>query len=608
MKRRRVLLVGLVAGAALALASAGAAMRPPDAPKASAAAGVAPVPAFSASELTAPAAANWPTVGGNIWNQRYSTLDQINSTNVSGLEQAWRVDLDGSGVKSKYSQEASPVVYNGVMYIPTGNNDIFALDATTGERLWTYKSGINQKISTICCGWDSRGVGLGDGKVFSAQLDGYLVALDAQTGQVVWKVQNVNWKKGETMTMAPTYFDGLVYVGMSGGEFGARGSLTAYNASNGSQAWRFYTCPEPGQFGADTWAGDEYKNCGATVWGNPAIDPELGMLYFTTSNADPWTGRGPGQNLFATSIVALDARTGEYKWHFQQVHHDIWDYDCPSPPALFDTTINGQVRQGIGEACKTGWLYLLDRTNGTPLVGIEEKPVPQNKWANTWPTQPYPIGDAFSAQCAPKAKYRGKAPDGKPYKIGCIFDTYDYRQFVAFAPGALGGNNWPPISFNPQTNLTYICSLNFSNALKAVPRAKLKYQQGKSFTGIEFGVGKQTITTGNFTAMDVRTNRIVWRKDWPVACYSGSVTTAGNLVFVGQDNGKKGGTLFAYDASNGTQLWSATTDAGADAPAITYEVNGKQYVAILAGGSSFVDTRNGPSKHGDSVYAFALPG
>ena len=559
-----------------------------------------PAPAFSAAQLSAVPDGNWITAGGNIWSQRYSALNQINTGNVANLKQAWKINLDGSGKAAKYSQEASPIVYNGVMYIPTGNNDIFALDAATGAKLWKYESKITQKNNTICCGWLSRGLGFGEGKLYSAQLDGWLVALDQMTGKQVWKVRNVRWQEGMTMTMPPVYYKGLIYVGMSGAEFGARGHISAYRVSDGSMAWRFYTCPQPGDIGGGTWAPGEWISCGSTVWSYPAIDTETDTIYFTTANADPWVNRGPGSNLFSASLIALNGLTGQYVNHFQMVHHDLWDYDCPSPPILFDVMIDGELRKGVGEACKTGWLYLLDRTTMEPLVGIVEKKVPQNKEQNTWPTQPYPVGDAFATQCASKSLFSGKAPDGQPYKLGCIFEPINRQRFTAVSPGALGGTNWPPISFNPQTNFIYVCSGNMQNALKAVPTAQLKYVGGQGFTGVLFALGKAkglASFTGNFTALDARTNKIAWRKNWPQICASGSFTTAGGLVFTGQASGD----YTAFNAMTGEQLWNQKLEAGVNAPGVTYTVNGKQYVAILAGGITFFE-----KGHGDAVYAFAL--
>jgi alcohol dehydrogenase (cytochrome c) len=610
MSRRRLIVLALVGGAVIAAAVPGLARWGSGGGNASAAGapGTIPLtalaPPFTATQLYTFAGDNWFTNGGNTQNSRYSTLNQVNTTNVAGLKQVWMTHLDKSGVKKKYSQEATPLVYNGVMYISTGNDDVFALDAATGAHLWTYKSHITQKNTTVCCGWDSRGVGLGDGRVYVAQLDGTVVALNQANGQILWKIQNARWQEGYTITMAPLYYNGMVIVGVSGGEFGARGSVTAYNAATGLRVWRFFTVPAPGEIGGGTWSGNGYQTGGASVWNTPTVDPNLGLLYFSTSNADPWSSRGPGDNLFSASIVAIDAATGQYRWFFQTVHHDIWDYDEPSPTVLFDVTYKGQVRHAIGEPSKTGWVYILDRVTGQPLIGIKERKVPQNAFQHTSPTQPIPVGQPFASQCALKADFKAMAPDGKPYKVGCIFTPYDLKRFTAVAPGALGGNNWPPSSFNPSTHALYVCSSNTENAYQAIPAAKNKYIGGKSFIGLNFGFGKfadalHTSRGGTFTAMDMTTNRKLWQKHWKSGCYSGSFTTAGGLVFTGRDENKE----IAYNVATGAPLWSAKVGAGANAPGMTYTVNGKQYVAFLAGGTSISQR----SKHGDMVYVYALP-
>src|SRR6185437_10987698 len=321
---------------------------------------ITPAPAWTADQLAAAPGNDWLSTGGNLANQRFSTLTQINTSNASQLQQAWMTHLDKSGMGGKYSQEDSPIEVNGVLYVVTGNDDVFALDATTGEHLWTYLSHTDQSNATVCCGWDARGVAIGADKVFVAQLDGNLTALDAQTGSVIWQTKNVTWQDGQTMSMSPTYYNGLVYVGMSGSEFGARGSETAYNASTGQRVWRFYNVPEPGEIGFGTWpANNEWMHGGGSVWNNPSIDPTTDTLVYTTANADSWSGRGPGDDLFTSSFVALDAMTGTYKWHFQVVHHDIWDYDCHSPTIQFDVAIGTVVKHGVAESCKTGWIYEL---------------------------------------------------------------------------------------------------------------------------------------------------------------------------------------------------------------------------------------------------------
>ena len=333
--RVRSLLLAVVVGACLAFAVPALATPNGQAGKVATAA-VPFIPAFAPTDLSVFPAENWPVVGGNYQQDHYSTLSQINAGTVASLKEAWHIHLDGSGTASKYNDEATPLVWGGVVIIPTGNNDVFAIDGATGNRIWTHLSNQAQNNNTVCCGWDARGVAIGQGLVYSAQLDGKLVALDAQTGTLVWAASNARWQDGYTMTMAPLYYNGLVIVGVSGSEFGARGSMTAYNATTGKRVWRFYTTPTPGDIGSGTWPNNtEWAHGGATIWNTPSVDYRTGIITFTTANADPWSSRGPGDDLFTASFVALDAMTGEYAWHFQQVHHDIWDYDCPSPTLIW---------------------------------------------------------------------------------------------------------------------------------------------------------------------------------------------------------------------------------------------------------------------------------
>ncbi|MBN1237355.1 MAG: PQQ-binding-like beta-propeller repeat protein, partial [Gammaproteobacteria bacterium] len=293
--------------------------------------GIPAAPPFSASRLTALPTDGWLTNGGNLYNQRYSPLDQINRGNVSQLRAVWRASLNGSGVTPRAGNQAQPLVYDGVLYIVTGENDAFALDVDTGEVLWEYEANVDPAVARPCCGWAARGVGMGDGKIFVGRLDAKLVALDQQTGDVVWSIQAEDPVAGFSITSAPLYYDGLVITGFAGGDLGTRGRVNAYDADTGELAWRFYTVPGPGEIGHETWpeGSDVWKYGGAAVWQTPAIDPELGLVYFSTGNPGPVLNGNlrEGDNLFSVSIVAVDAKTGEYRWHFQQVHHDIWDYD-----------------------------------------------------------------------------------------------------------------------------------------------------------------------------------------------------------------------------------------------------------------------------------------
>jgi quinohemoprotein ethanol dehydrogenase len=586
-------------------------------------------PAFSASQLSAPPEGDWITNGGSVTNERYSKLKQIDTTNVGKLKLAWRTHLDGSGGTKAYSQEATPIVFDGVMYISTGNDDVFALDAATGKHLWTYHSHIPvTQITTACCGFSSRGVALGDGKVYLAEITGRLVALDQTNGHVVWTRWNTRWQEGGSMTMAPLYYDGKVFVGISGGEMGARGSVAAFDARNGNLLWRFYTCPVYGEVGGATWSGSEWQHCGVAVWATPSVDPSRNLLYFGAGNPDPWSDRGPGDDLFANSFVALDPGTGDLRWWFQTVHHDLWDYDIASPTVLFDVSVKGKLRHAISAPGKSGWIYILDRASGTPLLGIPEKKVPQEKSQFTSPTQPEPIGQAFAQQCAKKADYSNrkgkllKGPDGKPYKVGCIFTPYNTKRFVAYAPGTEGGEDWTPSSYNPDTHFQYVCGYNGSSSLEAYPKAQQPaWVGGQSYFGVKFGYGVATGfgvardpdqggTRGGFlTAMDVTTNRIAWTVRMPTLgdCYDATFTTAGGLVFVGH-NSTTNPTYSAYDARTGKNLWNYPTNVkvAISAPGMTYLAHGKQYVAVLQGGGGGNSVQQRPTGHGDIVDAFAL--
>ena len=432
------------------------------------------------------------------------------------------------------------------------------------------------------------------------------------------------------MTMAPLYYDGKVIVGISGGEMGARGSVTAYDAATGAQLWRFYTCPEYGAVGGGTWSGTEWQHCGGAVWSTPSVDPSHGLVYFGVGNPDPWSDRGPGDDLFTDSFVALDVNTGTLRWWFQTVHHDLWDYDVTSPTVLFDVSVAGVMRHGISAPGKTGWLYLLDRVSGQPLLGIPEKKVPQEKTQFTSPTQPHPVGDAFADQCAHKQDYTDlktgkllKAPDGKPYKIGCIFTPYNAKQFVAYAPGTEGGSDWQPSSYNPNTHFQYICGYNGNTALEAYPKQQLPpWVAGQSYFGSKFGYGRVkgygaagtpdqgALRGGYLKAMDVTTNTIAWTVKMPTVgdCYDATMTTAGGLVFVGHDS-TTNPTYSAYDAATGQDLWDykTGTKVAFSAPGITYTANGKQYVAVLQGGGGGTSNQQRPTGHGDIVDAFTLP-
>ncbi|MBT5030659.1 MAG: PQQ-binding-like beta-propeller repeat protein [Proteobacteria bacterium] len=555
-------------------------------------------PAFDSNTLMAHPDSNWLTNGGNLYNQRYSPRDRINRDNVSELKGVWHINL-GSGLEQKYSGEAQPIVYEGVIYVVTGANDVFAVSVETGEHLWKYEANLESEINTVCCGWTSRGVGMGDGKIFVGQLDGKLLALDQTSGEVIWATQAERWQDGYSITSAPLYYNGLVITGFAGAEFATRGRVKAYDVSDGSLVWTFYTIPGPGEFGHDTWSQENevWKFGGGTVWQTPAIDPELGMIYFSTGNPGPdFNGSvRPGNNLFTASVLALDVMTGEYRWHFQQVHHDLWDYDSATPVVLFDMEIDGQMRKAVVSTNKNAWAYILDRETGEPLLDIVETEVPQESRQLTALTQPIPVGDALAPQEV------SIPPQGfQLVNNGRVYTPF-WTESILVAPGPAGATNWPPSSYDPRSGALYVCVTDRDGAFTAdelgegMPEPE---NAGDFYTGGPFG-HTPLPPSGIFAALDMHTNRLIWQQAWPDRCYSGSINTAGNLLFVGRNDGR----LTAMDTENGNLLWEFQTGAGMNSTVSLFEHNGEDYVVAYAAGNVFA-----ASPRGDNLWLFGLNG
>jgi quinohemoprotein ethanol dehydrogenase len=557
-------------------------------------------PAFTAAQLLVPPTTSWITNGGTLFNQRYSPLNLINKDNVKGLRALWRSAM-GSGTTPGHAGQAQILEHEGVLYVTNGANDVFAMDVETGVVHWTFHGNPDLHAGSPI-GRASRGVALGDGKVFVSQADAKISALDQRTGVVLWSVQAERWQEGFAITSAPLYYDGMVITGFNGSEMGVRGRLKAFDAKTGKLVWTFFTVPGPGEFGHDSWPADSdaWTRGGAAIWQTPAVDPQLGLIYFSTANPGPDLNGSvrAGDNLFANSIVALDVKTGKYRWHFQQVHHDIWDYDAPNPVILFDAQYGGVTRKAVAEVNKTGWAYILDRETGKPLIGIEERPVPQELRQKTAATQPYPVGDAIVPQqidIVPEDARRipgtGDIPNG-----GRIFTPF-WDQPTMMKPATMGGANWPPSSYDPESNLLYVCASdrisNFSVRLPLETPGPNKVYMGGSFTQSSIS------DSGILAALDVRTNKLVWRQQWREICYSGTVVTGGGLLFVGRADGR----LTALDKSTGSKLWEFMTDAGVNTTVTTFEHKNKQYVVVHAGGGAFAN-----GKRGDGIWMFSLDG
>ncbi|MDH3265504.1 MAG: PQQ-binding-like beta-propeller repeat protein [Gammaproteobacteria bacterium] len=542
---------------------------------------------FAAESCCVTPADDFPKVGGNLGNQNYSSLTQINLANISRLGGHWQTRLEPDS--APLSQQSTAVAVDGVLFVETTQGNVYAVHGDSGAIKWSYTPGHGTSLR--------RGVAVGEGMVFSNAVDRRVIALDQENGKLVWEITLDEPTVSSQMKVAVVYHDGLVYVGTNDG---ARGVAVAIDAKTGEVVWKFYGTPGTGEFGSDTWPGNSWQDGGAAPWMHPAIDPELGLVYWTFGN--PRTARGAagrrsdgavnganreGANLFANSIVALDAKTGERRWHFQSVHHDIWDLDNVMAPVLVDLQIDGKPRKAVIYGSKTGLTYILDRVDGSALIGIEEKPVPQEPAQKTWPTQPYPVGDPLVPLCAdPDADDATRAPPN--YGVGCLFTPHTDFPIVK-SPGTGGGADWSAQSFSSKTGLIYI-GAGLINSAHSVPTA---------------GVGFRPIgesRSGRIVAKDPTTNRIAWHRDiqWSVAHGNGILSTAGDLLFIGMPDGN----LLALNSVDGSEVWRFQTGAGVHTSPISYLVDGVQYVAVFSGGNRL--PYNSPQ--GDYLWAFRLDG
>jgi quinohemoprotein ethanol dehydrogenase len=548
---------------------------------------------------------DWPYYGNDLGNSRFQNIDQINPSNVSQLTKQW-VFHTGYLSDPNMSMEMTPLIVDGVMYISTGDDDVFALNPTTGAQIWHYHPSDMPSPSTlpICCNNDNRGVALGGGMVFDARLDGKLVALNAKTGAVVWSTVVDTAANGASITLAPQYISASngtvpeILTGVSGGEYGVRGHMDAYNPTTGKLLWRFYTT-EP-----NTWAGTSWQHGGASIWGTPTFDPTLNMVYFSTCNAFPWpwTGNRAGTNLFAASIVSVDATTGQLQWFFQEVHHDMWDFDGPQPTVLF--TWNGV--PAIEHTSKTGWMWILDRASGESLFPYDEvavPPTPANAaFQNPWPTQPESSIESLTPHVATGL------PAG--YTAAPMY-TAEGPTPVVFQPWAGGGMEWPPAAYSPRTNMIYSHSIYspFNIAVTNDP-ADYACPTGElgvtlvSKCGFSFATtGVPGVDHGVYGAVNTLTGQVAWTIPVLTTTPDSGMTVAGDLVFVGDSTG----IFYAVSAATGEILWvfdanTVPNVGGANASAAVYEIDGVEYVVYGFGGEP-----GNSFQLGDAVIAFALP-
>jgi len=513
---------------------------------------------------------SWMSYGRTYSEQRYSPLDKVNAKTVSDLGLAWSFDFNTTrGI------EATSIVVDGVMYTTSSWSIVHALDARTGKHLWTYDPQVNKaKVKHGCCDAVNRGVAAWEGQVFVGVFDGRLVALDAATGKVNWEVATVDPALPYTITGAPRVIDGKVLIGNGGAEFGVRGFISAYAADSGKMVWRFYTVPGDPKLGfenkamemaAKTWNGKWYDlgGGGGTVWDAMAYDPELDLLYFGVGNGTPWNREirspGGGDNLFLSSIVAVRPATGEYVWHYQTTPGESWDYTATQHIILADIELDGKTRKVLMQAPKNGFFYVLDRTDGTLLSA-------NNYIDITWATH-------VDMETGRPVEAEGARYIDSP---------------LAVTPSYLGGHNWHPMSFSPQTGLVYIPVLDFA-ANYGQPE-EFVYRPGVSNTGTSGIIGSlpdaqaerdaiRPLMKGRLLAWDPRTQSEAWRVEHNGPWNGGTLVTAGNLVFQGTADGK----FVAFSADKGETLWEFPTQTGVVAPAVTYEIDGEQYVSVNVG-------------------------
>ena len=566
---------------------------------------------------------DWLMYGLNYQEQRYSLLKQIDAKNVGRLGLAWTYEIGQGGG----NQEGTPLVYNGILYSITNWSITYAVDVGTGKEIWRYDPNVNRAVTQpkICCGIVNRGIGIYLDKVYVPVIDGRLVALDIKSGKEVWSVQTTPLDGDYSVTMAPRIAKGKIIIGNAGAEYPVRGYVTAYDAETGKQVWRFYTVPGDPSKGfeskameaaAKTWGGEWYKfGGGGTVWDGMTYDPDSNLVYFGTGNGGPWPSefrqsRGL-DNLYVCSVVALNADTGEYKWHYQFVPEDSWDFDSVQQLTLADIRINGQARKVIMQANKNGFFYVLDRLTGKV---ISASPFAQANWAS-------------------EIDLRTGRPMIRPEAF------YSKDQAVQIFPGPGGAHNWAPMAFNPVTNLMYIPISANSSSTYRLPDS-FTYQAGRTNMGIQFGGGRgpapapNPAATGGIAepgaaagagfvvptgpapganvapalpsvgpvdkdgkpytgswliAIDPSTQKEKWRVQGGGSIGGGALTTAGNLVFQTTNNGR----LLAYTADTGEKLLDvATNQTGGMGPPITFMVDNKQYVAV-AGGSGPRGQRGG---------------
>ena len=521
----------------------------------------APVTNVPFERILKPEPQNWLSYSGGTMSQRHSALTQITPANAKDLTLKWVFQTH-----TLDKQENTPLVVDGVMYTIQSPNDVIALDAATGKTIWTYLHKPAAGTVNPCCGNLTRGVAILGDKLFLATLDAQMIAINAKTGKEIWKTDVADYKQQYAMTVAPLVVKDKVITGVAGGEHGIRGFIVAYDANSGKEVWRFNTVPGPGEAGYETWLGkdgkpnDSYLHGGAPIWVTGSYDPETNLTMWGTGNAGPdWDGDARlGDNLYSSSVVALDADTGKLKWHYQFSPHNEFDWDATQVPVLADVQIQGRPRKVMLWANRNGMFYVVDRTDGRFIMG---KPFTKVNWLKGFDERGRPMLD----------------PAVKPTKEGTL--VY---------PGNQGGTNWYNPSFSPATGLFYIPAWENSSSTYVKGEQPPEFHAGQSFTGAFPRGGSTTDDVYSaIVAMDPNTGDKKWSFRLSAPSTEGGVlTTASNLLFAGGRDGQ----FVALDARDGKLVWETNLGPSVSAGPMSYQVGGKQYISIQAGTALYTFT------------------
>ena len=537
-------------------------------------------------------AQNWPVYGGDSGNTRFSKSTQINASNVHKLKVDWVLQLG-----SLRSQESTPILVGDTLYVTSsfGPKNLFAVNAKTGAVKWRYSPEMPKGIDQFaCCDVDNRGVAYADGKIFVGRLDANVVALDAATGKELWKTAVVDYTQGSVITSPPTLVKNLVITGYAGGEYGARGSLVALDQTTGKEVWRTYTVPGTGEKGSETWKGDSGKFGGGAAWHIGSYDPKLNLVYYGTSNPSPWSASVRGNdtsevgqytNLYTASVLALNADTGKITWHYQFTPHDAWDYDGVNELVFADLPVEGKKTPVLMQANRNGFFYVLERANGKL---VSAKPFIEGvNWATG-----IDLKTGTPIETAGNVKRPGMG-----------------RKAANICPNLIGGKNWMPMSYDEQTGLVYIPTMNLCMDLEGI---QADYKRGAFYLGVNFDLGKVGPGghMGGLKAWNPVTQKEAWFNKDELPYSGGTMSTAGGVVFQGDIKG----WFKAVDAKTGKLLWKFNAGSGITAAPMTYTLDGKQYVAVVSGrtlsipaffgaiGEKMVDA----SPEGGALYVFSL--